>query len=59
MMQKNNINVDIEEIIMKIHIPRWNELPEIDLYLDQVVNYIERYLSAYFIDKEDKVITSP
>ena len=28
------------ETVMKIHIPRWNELPEIDLYLDQVVNYI-------------------
>ena len=22
---------------------RWNELPEIDLYLDQVVNYLEKY----------------
>lgn len=34
-MQENNINIEIEEIIMKIHIPRWNELPEIDLYLDK------------------------
>ena len=45
------------EAILKFHMPRWNELPDIDLYLDQVVNYIEKYLSAYFIDKEDKVIT--
>ncbi len=51
-MQKN-----IEEIIMKIHIPRWNELPEIDLYLDQVVNYLEKYLSQYSTNKEDKIIT--
>ena len=57
-MQENNINVDnIEEIIMKIHIPRWNELPEIDLYLDQVVNYLEKYLSQYSTNKEDKIIT--
>lgn len=46
-----------EELIMKIHIPRWNELPEIDLYLDQVVNYLERYLEQYNSNKEDKIIT--
>ena len=45
------------EIISKIHIPRWNELPEIDLYLDQVVNYIEKYLGQYNANKEDKIIT--
>ena len=45
------------ETILKFHMPRWNELPDIDLYLDQVVNYIERYLVAYSINKEDKVIT--
>ena len=46
-----------EEIILKIHIPRWNELPEIDLYLDQVVNYLEKYLQQYNSNKEDKIIT--
>ena len=46
-----------QEIITKIHIPRWNELPEIDLYLDQVVNYLEKYLGQYTINKEDKIIT--
>ncbi len=51
-MQEN-----LEEMIMKVHIPRWNELPEIDLYLDQVVNYLEKYLSQYSSNKEDKIIT--
>lgn len=51
-MQEN-----IEEKIMKIHIPRWNELPEIELYLDQVVSYVEKYLEIYSINKEDKIIT--
>lgn len=46
-----------QEVIMKIHIPRWNELPEIDLYLDQVVNYLEKYLGQYTVNKEDKIIT--
>ena len=38
-----------QEMIMKIHIPRWNELPEIDLYLDQVVSYLEKYLDQYIV----------
>ena len=40
-MEKNNI--DIEEF----HIPRWHELPNVDLYLDQVVNLINSTLSPY------------
>lgn len=46
-----------EEIISKFHIPRWNELPDIDLYLDQVVNYLERYLAICTIDQNEKIIT--
>ena len=48
---------NLEDLVSKIHIPRWNELPEIDLYLDQVVNYLEKYLSKYNVNKDDKVIT--
>lgn len=33
--------------IEKFHIPRWNELPSIDLYLDQVVNFINSCLAPY------------
>lgn len=46
-----------QELIMKIHIPRWNELPELDLYLDQVVGYLEKYLEQYNVNKDDKIIT--
>lgn len=31
----------------KIHVPRWEELPELDLYLDQVVTFVDKYLSGY------------
>lgn len=46
-----------EGIISEFHIPRWNELPDIDLYLDQVVNYLERYLAICTIDQNEKIIT--
>ena len=42
-------------------LPRWNEIPNIDLYIDQVVSYLENYLSNYIKNekekKPDKIIT--
>lgn len=38
-----------------IHIPRWEELPNIELYLDQVVTLMEEYLGN--VNKEEKIIT--
>lgn len=38
--------------INNFHIPRWNELPNIDLYLDQVVKLINSCLSPYILNNE-------
>ena len=46
--------------ILNFHIPRWEELPNIDLYMDQVVSFIEESLISLFPskdDNEDKVVT--
>ena len=40
--------------IKNFHIPRWNEIPSIDLYIDQVVSYLDSYLSNY-ICEDDKI----
>lgn len=47
---------DMNFNVNNFHIPRWNELPNIDLYMDQVLNYIESYLKDY-IKSDDKIIT--
>lgn len=44
------------------HIPRWNELPNIELYLDQVVTLINSSLSSFILNidsdkKENQVLT--
>ena len=42
--------------ISNFHIPRWSELPNVDLYLEQVVGFINSSLSPYILmntDKED------
>ena len=42
--------------IKNFHIPRWEELPNIDLYMDQVVSFIETHLTD-LIYSNDKFIT--
>lgn len=39
------------------HLPRWNELPAIELYMDQVLILVEEYLSP-FIKKDEKILTA-
>lgn len=54
-----NIVYNNEEINM-FHLPRWNEFPNVDLYIDQVVCLLEDSLSEHIKsdnDKEDKIIT--
>ena len=44
-------NISIENF----HLPRWNELPNVELYLDQVVKLINTSLSPYiFFNNENK-----
>ena len=48
----------------KVHIPRWSELPNVDLYLDQVVTFINSSLSGFLScnsineeKKENQILT--
>ena len=48
---KNNNNLDI----LNFRMPRWEELPSIDLYMDQVLNYLYDCLGSYI--KDENLIT--
>ena len=39
------------------HIPRWSELPNLDLYLDQTVTLLDKYLKNYICNKDENIIT--
>ena len=41
-------------LIEKIHIPRWEELPNVDLYMDQILTFINSSLSEYINFSEDE-----
>lgn len=50
------MNTEIENF----HLPRWHELPNIDLYIDQLVSILEQHLAGYIKndnEKEEKIIT--
>ena len=44
--------------LVKYHCPRWEELPEIDLYVDQVVSILQKNLVIFSKDVDNPVITS-
>lgn len=41
-----------------IHIPRWEELPQIPLYMDQVIQYLSETLKPLHFDSDKPLITS-
>ncbi len=42
--------------IENLHIARWEELPQFDLYVDQIVDFITRNLASLY-EKDEKIIT--
>ena len=45
------------DAMRNFHCPRWNELPDIELYMDQVVSIMDKHLGCFAQDGS-KVITS-
>ena len=47
-----------EEQLTNYSLPSWDNLPDIDLYMDQVISIIEKYLNNYIkVTGSDKLIT--
>lgn len=56
------IDDSLYKSVSKFHVPRWKEFPNVDLYIDQLVSYLDSYLGKYFNDdnlenKDNKIIT--
>lgn len=39
---------DIEAKFKNYSLPQWNELPDIELYMDQIISLLEKYLKIYY-----------
>jgi len=57
------INNDMDQFIlsaenvMDFKLPRWDDLPHFDLYLDQVINLIDDYLYLFNFENEPNILT--
>lgn len=40
------------------HLPRWEELPDFELYLDQVLSLLDKYLSPFVPCEDPHIVTS-
>lgn len=57
MSKKEELNSIKNKKIINFHIPGWRELPNLDIYLDQLVTYLEGYLNPYIGSEDNPVIT--
>ncbi|MDY0063782.1 MAG: DUF1836 domain-containing protein [Bacilli bacterium] len=39
-------------------LPKWDALPDLDLYMDQIVTYLERELAPLSVEDQEKMITT-
>lgn len=53
----NNIYTDFSKKMELHRLPKWEDLPEIDLYMDQVIVLMEKYLSDLTTNDDNKLIT--
>lgn len=43
--------------LKEFKVPRWNELPDIPLYLDQILQLLDEWLGDYLIEEDKKLMT--
>lgn len=56
-MEETKLKAWVEELKL-IQLPRWDELPELELYMDQVITIVDRYLSPLIEDEKHPLLSS-
>ncbi|MDT2828070.1 MAG: DUF1836 domain-containing protein [Enterococcus viikkiensis] len=56
-MEETKLKAWAEELKL-IQLPRWDELPELELYMDQVITIVDRYLSPLIEDEKHPLLSS-
>ncbi|MEG0315188.1 MAG: DUF1836 domain-containing protein [Erysipelotrichaceae bacterium] len=54
---EDNLNIWCESLL-EYHVPRWEELPDIELYKDQVITIVDKYLLPIIKVDKGSIITS-
>lgn len=48
-----------QDNLRQIHLPRWDELPDIEIYMDQLVTLVVRYTSPFKVDQQADPLLTP
>ena len=56
-MEETKLRTWAEEL-KEVRLPRWEELPELELYMDQVITLVDRYLSPLMEDEKHQLLSS-
>ena len=56
-MEKNDFFTSCDTVA-NLRLPRWNELPEFELYMDQVIGLIEKYLRPLYPESKAPITPS-
>ena len=56
-MEKNEFFASCDTVA-NLHFPRWHELPEFELYMDQVIGLIEKYLRPLYPENKAPITPS-
>ena len=67
-MHKFNRGENMEKTLTELHewlnsllqfsLPNWKAIPDLDLYMDQVITYLERELMPLAVEDKEKIITA-
>lgn len=57
MMEETKFRAWAEDL-KELRLPRWEELPELELYMDQVITLVDRYLSPLMEDEKHQLLSS-
>jgi len=54
----NNEISDWATTLIEFHLPRWDELPDLELYMDQVITLIDKYVSPVIQTDKHPLLTA-
>ena len=49
---------DFRHKVETYHIPRWSELPDFELYMDQILGFLEKHTELFGTTEQAKIITN-
>ncbi|MEG2937466.1 MAG: DUF1836 domain-containing protein, partial [Vagococcus sp.] len=57
-MSTEKLTKNWETALLQVTLPRWDELPDMDIYMDQLVKYVDKYTYGLQLEHTKKLTPS-